>query len=247
MRNFFKAIGLAKVESVNPYTYNSSAYNLTTGATKIKAHKDFLKSALEEENNRLIAIEGKTNQLVSQTSVVFSLLSLTIPILIDKLADANIIIKIILLSLVLAAFAFYILAIFNALKNFNVKNFNYFVAGPGNVLDFMNNTEEEFEAELVRDYLDSINNNIAVNNIKATNLLHSNNAFKIGNIITMILVVAISFVVLFNIKDSKSIEIQHPEKVIINDNGKNTIFVHDTIFVKHIDTIVKVDTIFIKK
>ena len=247
MRNFLKSIGLIKVESINPYGYNSSTYNLTKESSKIKAHKEFLKSTLEEENNRLLAIEGKTNQLVSQTSIVFSLLSLIIPILIDKLGDAHIGIKILLLFLVLGAFAFYFLAIFNALKNFNIKNFNYFVAAPGNVLDFMNKSEEEFEAELVRDYLDSINNNMAVNNIKATNLLHSNNAFKIGNILTIILVVAITLVVLFNKKNPESLEKQHPHKVKVDSNGINKIFIHDTVFVKRIDTIVKVDTIFLKK
>lgn len=247
MRNFLKSIGLKKVKNIKPYNYNSSQYNLTSDLSKIKAHKDFLKSTLNEENDRLIAIEGKTNQLVSQTSVVFSLLSLTIPILIDKLDNTNIVIRILLIFLVLIAFAFYSLAIFNALKNFNVKNFKYFVSSPENVLNLKAKSEEKFEAEVVRDYLDSINNNISVNNTKATNLLHSNNAFKIGNIITILIIFTISVMILFLEEKTEDLKIEHPEKVIVKNAGKNTIVVHDTLIIRQIDTIIKVDTIFVKR
>lgn len=249
MSDFLRSIGLIKIDSVNPYNYDSSKYDVKTSLSKIKAHKDFLKSAIEEENNRLIAIESKTNQLVSQTSVVFSLLSLTIPIVIDKTGDSNIYLRICLIILVLIAFAFYFLAIFNALKNFNVKNFKYFVAGPANVIDLKDKSEEDFEAELVRDYLDSINNNISVNNIKATNLLHSNNAFKIGNVFTIILILLICLMVLFIKKDKGELEIMNPQKVTIR-NIKNeisdTVIKYDTIIVKVTDTIKKVDTVYIK-
>lgn len=249
MSDFLKSIGLIKIKNVKPYNYDSSKYDVQSSLSKIKAHKDFLKSAIEEENNRLIAIESKTNQLVSQTSVVFSLLSLTIPILIDKSEDANVYLRVSLIILVLIAFAFYFLAIFNALKNFNVKNFKYFVAGPANVIDLKDKSEEDFEAELVRDYLDSINNNIAVNNTKATNLLHSNNAFKIGNVFTVIIILLISVMVLFIKNEKEELEIKNPQKVIIR-NFKNevldTIIIHDTIIIKVTDTIKKVDTVYIR-
>lgn len=245
MENFLKSIGIISLDNVKPFNYKSIDYNLTDDSSKIKAHKDFLKSTLDEENNRLVAIESKTNQLVSQTSVVFSLLSLTIPIIIDKTEDAHFLIRLGLIFLVLIAFSFYFLAIYNSLKNYNVKNFNYSVASPSNVIDFKDKSEAEFEAELVRDYLDSINVNIAVNNKKATNLLHSNTAFKYGNIATALIVLLISFMVLFLKKENNSIEIENPKKVIVSNSKNVQIKVIDTIVIH--DTIVRRDTIYIKK
>lgn len=236
MKNFFEAIGLKKIESVRPYSYDSNNYDLNSDISKIKAHKEFLKSTLDGENSRLEVIENKTNQLVSQTSVVFSLLSLTIPIIIDKTGNTGILFRLTLIVCVLISFSFYFLAIFNALKNFNVNNFNYSVPSPSNVLDFKDKTEEEFEAELVRDYLYSINVNIEINNIKATNLLHSNTAFKFGNIFTATIVILIScFVLFFNTKEDK-IE-NTPKKadtIIVNDKNEvlNIIINNDTILVR---------------
>ena len=235
MKNFFEAIGLRKVKSVRPYNYDSNSYDLNSDINKIKAHKEFLKSTLDEENRRLEAIENKTNQLVSQTSVVFSLLSLTIPIIIDKTGDTGILFRLALVIFVLISFSFYFLAIFNALKNFNVNNFNYSVPSPSNVLDFKDKTEEEFEAELVRDYLYSINVNIGINNVKATNLLHSNRAFKFGNIFTATIVILITCLVLFfNTNEKENKTEKKANTIIVNDKNAilNIVINKDTILVR---------------
>jgi len=98
--NFLKSIGLYKLNKVEDvHSYDASKYNLTSKADsdKIIHHKNFLKSVLEDENNRLGYIENKTSQIISQTSIVFSLVGLFIPIIINRFEDSNLLIKIILI------------------------------------------------------------------------------------------------------------------------------------------------------
>lgn len=243
---FLKSIGLRKVGNFpEPFNYNAATYTLNSSvdSEKILSHKEFLKSVADEENSRLSFIENKTSQIISQTSIVFSLLGLFMPIIIDKTGDANIYIKIVIILLVLIAFVFYLLTINNALKNFNIKNFSYSVSNPENVLTFQNNTIEEFNSELVRDYLYCINKNIVINNRKATNLLHSHNTFKFANIVTGIIVVLLSVMILFLKNDDPKIQIEKPVKI---DKLDSLIKNVKPIIVIQRDTIVVKDTIYLK-
>lgn len=86
MKTYLNKFGLwLDKDDVNPYSYSVEDYS-TTDKDKIKTHKEFLKSIEAEENSRLGLIENKTSQLVSQTGIIFSLLSLFIPIFIDKVS-----------------------------------------------------------------------------------------------------------------------------------------------------------------
>jgi hypothetical protein len=180
-----------------PYDYDPEDYKLNNDKAKIEAHKEFLKNLSSEENDRLTLIESKTSQLISQTGIIFSLLSLFVPILIDKIAELSFLIKLTLLILLVLAFLFYMLTIRNALKNFNIKKFGYSSPAPKNVLTLQDENLNQFYAEEVKDLLYSINLNVKLDNRKATNLLHSYNAFKIANTFTGILVVAFSILFLF--------------------------------------------------
>ncbi|MCT4073852.1 hypothetical protein HZP85_14405 [Elizabethkingia anophelis] len=218
LKEFLESLGLITIEEhPQPFDYNCEDYDLigSNQKEKIQAHKEFLISALQEENNRLNYVENKTTQIISQTSIVFSLVGLIIPIVIDRFDDMYFPVRVILILLLIGGFFMYLLSISNALKNFNIKNFKYPYANPSNVIDLKDKSIEEFNSELVRDYLYSINKTVHINNVKGSNLLHAYKAFKIANYITGIIIVVICFLILF-IKQKENInrvKIENPIEI----------------------------------
>lgn len=190
---FLKSIGLGKIKSIQSYEYNHSDYSniKKLDNEKLILHKEFLKTLIDEERLRLDNLETKTAQLISQTSLVISIISLFIPILLEKSNELNDITKISLLLLLILTYLFYVLTIINALKNYNVKKFNYSNPSPENVLLFKDKSIKKFNKEIIKDYLYSINVNQNINNTKATNILHSYNSFKIANILLSVLVISV--------------------------------------------------------
>ncbi len=221
VKSLLNKIGLFVIyDDKSPYSYNPEDYQVVNDKDKAEAHKNFLKTLEEDEKNRLTILESKTSQLISQTGIIFSLLSLFVPIFIDKVTDLNFFVKLLLVGLLASSFCFYMLTIQNALKNFNVKNFNYSNPSPKNVLTLQDKGLDVFFAEEVRDLLYSINENLKINNKKATNLLHSYNSFKIANTSTGILVVIFSIFLLFftprkeSLSIEKSVRIENYDSVI---------------------------------
>lgn len=198
--NFLSSIGLRKVENIDSYIDSSKEYvDLENRSIdKIVQHKEFLKTLADDENSRLSSLENKTSQLISQTSLIISLISLFIPLLISNANNLNNFLKIYFVLLIISTYIFYIFTILNALKNYNIKKYNYSSPSPENVLNFKNKSIEDFNEEIIRDYLFSINKNQEINNIKATNILHSYNCFKIANILLSILVILICLVTIFH-------------------------------------------------
>lgn len=185
--------------------------NKTKTEEKFKLHRDFLKSLEAEENNRLTLIENKTTQLVAQTGVIFALLSLFIPLVIDKIDSFYL--KVLIFIPLGLAFLFYLLTIHNAAKNFNVKNFKYSRSLPKNVVTFQDGTAEDFLIEEINDLLHSTKVNTKINNKKADNLLFSYNSFKVANILTAILGILLCVSLLFIKQKKDPISIENPIKI----------------------------------
>jgi hypothetical protein len=188
---------------------------------KLKEHRDFLKNLEEDEQKRLESIETKGSQFIVQVGVIFTLLSLFIPIIMDKASSFNIIFKIVLICLLVSAALLYVLSIHNALKNYRVSDFNYVRPSASNVLDFKDETLEAFVAEQIRDYLFGRVNNIHNNNKKATNLLHAYLSFKYANILTGCLIVFFSIT------------------TVTYRAEKNIIYIEEPVVVKDLDRILK--------
>lgn len=119
----------------------------------------------------------------------------------DRFEDAAILLKVSIIILLLITFSLYLLSITNALKNFDIKKFRYPYSNPANVLDLKEKSIEQFNSELVRDYLFCINKSVKINNEKATNLLHSYRSFKYGNFSTGIIVMFVCSMLLFSKKE----------------------------------------------
>lgn len=213
MLNLLNAFGLfVRENNALPYNYTTNEYTVTA-SDKIKVHRDFLKSIEAEENARLGLIEAKTSQVISQTGIIFSLLSLFIPIFIDKITSESIIIKVIFIFFLISSYFFYILTIYNAVKNYNIKKFIYSKSSPTNVITYQNLEPDEFYRVEVKDLLYSININLSTNNQKATNLIYAYNSFRLGNIFTAFLGVFLCLLLLFSKPDDKSVNIVNPVEI----------------------------------
>lgn len=224
-------------ETPEPYSYKVDEYK-NKNKESLEAHKQFLNSIIDEENNRLNLIENKTSQLVSQTGVIFSLLSLFIPIFIDKINDVSIVLRIIFILLLILAFTFYLLTLNNAIKNFNVKNFIYSKPSPLNVLNHQEKTVTDFMYIEIKDLLYSINTNLKTNNTKATNLIHSYNSFKIANFTTAILVFLICTSLLFTNKKENGFT-----KESINNKTQNSSLLKNQVIISAKTKVNKIDSI----
>jgi hypothetical protein len=213
MKKLLNKLGLFlnKTEA-QPYSYAIQDYKITNGDT-LKTHKEFLKSIEEEENNRLTLIENKTAQLISQTGIIFALLSLFIPIFIDKIISLNIWLRFLFILVLVVAFLLFLSTIFYAIKNYNIKKFIYSKPSPLNVIKYQDKSTEEFTAIEVQDLLYSINVNLKTNNTKATNLIQSYSSFKYAIISTAILVMLLCVSLLFSKPSDNSIKISDPVKI----------------------------------
>jgi hypothetical protein len=137
VRKYLNAIGLFEKErEVKPVPSEAYAYADQEDEVKSLAHMQYLKALMDGEDSRLVLIESKSSQLIGQTGLIFSLLSLFVPLLIDKVDGLSFYLKATLLIILLFAFGFYLLTIRNALKNYNVRKFQYSSPAPKNVLDF---------------------------------------------------------------------------------------------------------------
>lgn len=182
-------------------------------AEKIREHRDFLLRLEENEHKRLDSIEAKTSQLIAQTGIIFSLLGLFIPIMMDKAASLSVNKKVFIISLLILASFFYLLTIHNALKNFWITKFKYIRPSPNNVLNLKDASLEDFLIEEVKDILNGNRQHVHINNKKGSNLLHSYNCFKIANIFTGLLIVLFSVFILKYSSEKDSVKIDGPVEI----------------------------------
>lgn len=200
LNNILNSFGLClkDKEELLPYNYDPESYTHTTDLDILKSHVAFLENSMKGESDRMNTIENKTYQIISQTGIIFSLVGLIIPILIDKFNHLGFLLEITIFILLISAFIFYTLAINNALKNLKVNKFKYANASPETVIRFQNNDLNTFYSDLIQSLLFSINKNTAVNNKKASNLIHAHNSFKLANILTALLITIFSTTLLFS-------------------------------------------------
>jgi hypothetical protein len=184
---------------------------------KLESHRDYLKSIVNEENNRLNSFDTKTTQLVAQTGVIFALLSLFVPLVIDKIEGFYL--KIIVLIPLFLAFLFYLRTIQNAAKNFNVKKFKYGKSLPTTVINHRDTTIEEFLIEEIQDLIFSAEKNFQTNNSKANNLIQAYNSFRVANVLAALLGILLCASILFTKPKKERLTIESPIRIeSVNSN-----------------------------
>lgn len=202
--------GTAVAESNNEnLSYKIS--NKSKNADKLKLHRDFLKSIESDENNRLTLIESKSSQMVGQSGLIFALMGLFIPLIIDKIDGFYP--KLFIVIPLGFAFLFYLLTIHNAAKNLDIKKYRYSRSMAINVIEHKDGTEEDFLIEEINDLLYSTKQNSLINDDKGTNLIRSYYAFRIANILTAVIGVLLCFFILISNSNVKKDEKNNePEK-----------------------------------
>ncbi|HYV90915.1 MAG TPA: hypothetical protein VE978_03995 [Chitinophagales bacterium] len=213
MKKIVNYVGLWIEKDVsNPYTYNINDYK-TIDEKKIKAHKGLLKALEKKEDDRLTIIDSKTSQIVTYTGIIFSALSLFIPILLDKISDHSLFARIIFIIVLVFAFLFYVLTIHNAIRNYNIGKFHYSRSDPNNVIKYQDKSESEFTNIEIKDLLYSYNQNSKTNDEKANNLIYAYRAFRIANAMTAIIGALICSSLLFAKPKEEDINIKNPIQI----------------------------------
>nr|WP_288210269.1 hypothetical protein [uncultured Dysgonomonas sp.] len=187
---------------------------------KINLHKEFLKNLHNQEEDRLSLIENKTFQIVSQTGVIFALLSLFIPIFIDNISELNIVVRIGFIIILIITFLFYLLTINSAIKNFQVNRYKYVRQSSKDILKYQNKSIKSFCEIEINDMLYAIDKNTETNNRKATNLIKAYKNFRLAIIFTGILGVSICVVTLFINKTNAKTIIENHIKIENIDSTK---------------------------
>jgi len=226
-KDFFVNVGLVNLTSAdNTALTASEAQNLNYSngqrdkKEKLKLHRDFLKSIEADENSRLTLLESKSSQIVAQTGVIFALLSLFVPLVIDKIDGFGW--KLSILIFLVLAFLFYLLTIHNGAKNLNIGKYIYSRSLPTNVLTYRNKSEEEFLVEEINDLLYASKQNSKTNHFKGTNLIHAYNSFKVANTMAAVIGILLCTAVLFTKQKKEPITIENPVKIeSINSNCGN--------------------------
>jgi hypothetical protein len=226
-REFFDNVGLISLASAdNTALTASEAQNLKypngqgNNKEKLKMHRDFLKSIEVDENSRLTLLESKSSQIVAQTGVIFALLSLFVPLVIDKIDGFGW--KLSIVIFLVLAFLFYLLTIHNGAKNLNIGKYIYSRSVPENVITHRNKSEGEFLIEEINDLLYSSRQNSKTNHFKGTNLIHAYNSFKIANTMAAVIGILLCTAVLFTQPKKEPITIENPIKIeSINSNCVN--------------------------
>jgi hypothetical protein len=232
MRKVLNFIGLwLKFDNSVLISFDVNEYNATE-EKKVTAHKELLQTLERKEDERLSIIDAKTSQIITYTGIIFSALSLFIPILLDKISNHSLVVKITFISILILAFLFYVLTIHNAIRNYNVSNFPYSRADPKNVIKYQEKNVTEFRAIEVRDLIYSYKQNSKSNDRKADNLIYAYRTFRIANILTALMGVLICSSLLFTNSKERETNVGAPVQI---QNIENNI--RDTIIRKQIDTI----------
>lgn len=192
------------------------------------AHLDYLREVSKEQDDRQSTIENKTSQLVGQSSVVFSLFTLFVPLFYDRFTGLDLWIKGLLVFFFLLAFAFYLLTILHATRTLKINKYSYSTRDPDTVIT-VKGGPGKFMAEEIEDLIFSIKTNAHINNQKGTNLIRAHRTFFIGNLIYALLVVVVCSQLLFVVPqatDSQNRieqleEIEQIEKDILLEPRKN--------------------------
>lgn len=182
------------------YTFSDELY---------EEHLKYLKEIFQYEESRQIAIENKLSLLIGQTGIVFSLISLFVPLYFDQFWTAETGLKIFLAVPFLLGLAMFLLSIHHSTKTLDVEQYAYASASPTTVLKDHKDIKE-FKREEVRDLLISIDKNTAFNMEKAKRLIFAQRFFRLGLFFIAMLAVILCCVIFLmneNPKDLNGISI----------------------------------------
>ena len=239
LNKFNKYFGLVKEEEIK-VTYPET-FEFTDN---LELKTDYLKILDAQEGSRQTTIESKTSQLIGQTSIIFSILSLFISNYVSKFNSLPFAIKGTLIILFLFSLLLYLSTIFQATKYLNIHKYIYGQRSVSTVrMKFP--TETDFKIEEIKDLIYSIERNTLVNNQKCNNLIYAYRSFRIATIgVGLLSVLLISLGYFASKEETAKVNIESPISIhnldsnlngIQNELGKlnrSPIVIRDTIYIK---------------
>lgn len=148
----------------------------------------YLDRLFEFQETRQSTLDNKMTQVLGQTGVVFTLITIFAPFLYGNLEGYSTCVKWLFFGVFIAALICFITSILFASKTLNVKNYNYMV---GNVSTIKKDHKDksDFIDEEINDLIMSVEYNINTNNSKGDSLITSQKFFTYGIGIISLLVV----------------------------------------------------------
>ena len=176
IKRYLEYIGLCKNEYPKKReTYTAAGINM---AREYLAYLHGINAARDARQN---TIETKTSQIIGQSSIVISIVSLFIPLFADKLADLNYFVKWTLLAVFIILVFHFIFATLHALKNLQIEKSQYMEGSTTTVTKDARATNEcDFINEQIFDLVRIINHNNPLTNKAAAGLVYASRCFKIG-------------------------------------------------------------------
>ena len=181
---------IVEVVTVMPYARNADL-------KLAERHLAYLKELYDYQKNRQQNIESKNAQLVGQTSIIISIVSLFIPLLIDKLSSIYIVLLCSLIFGFTVILFHYLVTIVHSIKTLQINHYPYSTRSTSTLTKDNRATNEiDFINEEIEDLIWSIDKNTIQNNRKGGNLIYATRSFRIATISTAIftlLIIAFSF------------------------------------------------------
>lgn len=203
-----KYFGFVKEDDIQVVYPDSFALRDNLGAKL-----EYLKVLDADENDRRTTIDTKTSQLIGQTAIIFSIISIFISNYISKFNSGPIYFQIILIIVFLMSLCFYLMTIIRASEYLNVKKYGYSKRSANTVTKFYESIDD-FQIEEIKDVIYSIEKNTQLTNQKASQLIYSYRFFKLGTIFVGILsVLMIITAYVTPTKSETTITISKPIKV----------------------------------
>jgi hypothetical protein len=179
---YLNYIGFAKGQYISKYSH-ISPYIPAQEISLAEKHLEYLKELEKNEDKRQEHIETKNAQILGQTGIIISILTIFITLFLEKISTTNIVLLFVLLFLSTSTLIHYIITISHATKTLEINKYHY-VRRSCETVSSTNRSKTVlgFLNEEIDDIIFSINKNTSQNNIKADNLIYAVRSFKIASI-----------------------------------------------------------------
>ena len=175
-----------------------------------KLYYSYTQQLLSSESNRHDNFERRSLQLLSQTSVLISLLTLLLSTTASSVSLLDVWQRCILILLLLIIACHFVLSIYHASKNLDSQKFKYKKGSSVTIAsDSRKNSVVDFVNGIIADDINCIHNHTLLNDIKGSNTIYSNRSFKIAVLTLPPLVIFLVFSIYF--RKSNSLEISSGE------------------------------------
>jgi hypothetical protein len=170
-----------------------------------KPSLDYLRELNKDENDRQSTAENKCVQIISSSGIFLTIIGLMISLLVTSRDLIELWFKVVLVVLVVLIIFFYVKSIIIAFDGLDPKKYFYQRGLPETVNEFDNETD--FNEQLVKDYISSINANFILNNKKFGYVIKARKKFINGIYTTALMIVSlIIYIAFFYIKEKEGVQ-----------------------------------------